>query len=236
MNCHIPSRRNFCIPTVKHHVICRHQIEVEVVPALAEVYFQDERYEDAVDTQVRFTASVYNAPTEKVSWQVLSLAGGPGAGTIDASGLYTAPLKGGHPFTVTDIIVATSVDDPMRKAYVRVTIVGRGPEPLPVPKLEVFPKTAFLYYPEGAHNNHIDKSNTMQLFRTRIHNALNPQIKWYVDNTEKQSGYQDWYLYELSGSGAQKTVRIKASITIGLNTIQDEAVVMQLNYSWPGIV
>lgn len=245
MNCRIPQRRELCIPTVKHHIVCRHQIEVEIWPAAAEVYFQDERYENPIDAQMRFSASVYNAPTGKVTWQVLSLTGGPGAGAVDASGLYTAPLKGSHPFTLTDIIVATSVDDPMRMAYARVAVVGRGPEPLPVPRVEIFPKTAYLYYPNGNHNDHIDKSNTMQIFQSRLRNASSTQLNWSIqDNADSPapplpvpvSGWhQGWYLYKLSGSGSQKTVKISASLASD-PSVQDEAIVIHLNYSWPGIV
>lgn len=246
MNPYVPHRRDSCIPTVKHHIICQHQIEIEVFPSIAEVYFQDERYEDPVDVQVRFSASVFNAPTGKVKWQVVSLTGGPGAGTIDAAGLYTAPLKDGHPFiTLTDIIVASSIDDPMRMAYSRVTVVGRGPEPACLPKVEIFPKTSHIYYPEGAHNSHIDKSNTQQIFRTRIHNSASSSIKWFTQNNpdvlpaapeiEVPGWNKDWYLYKLNNSGIQKMVKVIAALSSDL-AVRDEALVVHLNYSWPGIV
>ncbi|MBW7898038.1 hypothetical protein B188_08100 [Candidatus Brocadiaceae bacterium B188] len=250
MDYFVPHRRIPCIPTVKHHIICQHQVEIEVFPATAEVYFQDERYEDPIDTQVRFSAMVYNAPTEKVKWHVVDLTGGTGAGTIDSAGLYTAPLKGGHPFTLTDIVVATSVDNPMRMAYARVAVIGRGPEPLPVKKLEIFPKTAFIYYPDphtkdGPDNKYIDKSNTMQMFRTLIKGTDSTHVNWAIqDNADSipapppvpVAGWdKNWYLYKLMGSGTQRTIRIIASLASDA-AIMDEAIVIQLNYLWPGIV
>lgn len=220
------------MPAVVHHdIICQHQVEVEVWPAVAEVYYQDERYIDPVNTQVQFDAVVYNAPTDKVTWQVRSLSGGPGAGTIDAAGLYKSPPKGMLPHGLTDIIVATSVDNPFRKAYARVSLIGRGPEPPPIPKLEIFPRWTHLYRDSGYHNDHIDESNTMQLFQTIIRNTTS-KVKWQT-NDGPSSVEGSSYLYK--PTGFSNPVTITASL-VDDPSIKDEAKVILINYSWPGIV
>lgn len=229
-----------CIPAVvHHHVVCQHQVEIEVWPAVTEVYFQDERYSDPVNTQVRFDAIVYNAPTNRVAWQVTDINGGTGFGTIDATGLYKAPPKSDIPHGHTDIIVATAVDDPFRKAYARVVLIGRGPEPEPKAKLEIFPKQVYLYYPEnynaGDHNEYIDKSNTMQLYRATILNTTLTEVEWSVApvgaGTIDTTGL---YKAPLNGSESSKVVKIIANLKS--TTIKDEAEAILINYSWPGIV
>jgi len=84
-------------PHVCHHVICQHRIEVEVWPAAAEVSLRDERYAQPLEAHVQFSASVYNSPSNRVTWQVLDLDGGPGAGTIDAAGLLYRARQSGPP-------------------------------------------------------------------------------------------------------------------------------------------
>lgn len=225
------------IPMMIHDIICQHQIEIEVWPSEAEVYFQDERYVDPVNTQVRFDAVVYNAPSGGVLWQVASIGGGSGAGSIDPTGLYTAPPKGSLPHGLTDLIIATAADDPLRKAYARVTLVGFGPAPTPQPKIEIFPKQVYLYYPSGEHNAYIDASNTMQVFRTIIRNSASTEVEWSTDDgtTVPVGWYEPWYRYEvkLSGPGGVE-VRIEAKLKNNPG-IKDEAVVVKINYKWPGL-
>lgn len=69
--------------TIVHHHICQHQVEIEIWPPVAEAYFRDARYVDPINTQVRFQATVLNAENAAVSFQVRSLSGGAGLGTID---------------------------------------------------------------------------------------------------------------------------------------------------------
>lgn len=230
-------------------MVCQHRVEVEVRPAEAEAYFQDERFADPLNTQVRFSASVYNAPTSYVTWQVLDLNGGPGAGTIDASGLYIAPLKtdpvkGVYPYSLTDIIVASSIDNPTRKAYARVTVIGPGPEQKPEAKIEIYPKQARLYYPEPEsdssnhkYNAHIDVSNKMQIFRAAIRNVPAEDVKWFVNGSQKKSGPDLWYLFDLFKEGYKSgangaTVKVAAQLSSDGN-VEDEAVVVLENYFWP---
>lgn len=239
-----------CGPVVVHHrMVCQHRIEVEVWPASAETYFQDERYADPLNTQVRFSASVYNAPTSYVTWQVLDLNGGPGAGAIDAAGLYTAPLKtdpvkGAYPYSLTDIVVAASVDNPTRKAYARVTVIGPGPEPKPEAKIEIYPKQAYLYYPypksdytSHKYNDHIDASNKMQFFRASIRNVPPEDVTWHVNGSQKKSGPDQWYLFDLAGEGYNSggdgtTLKVTARLSSDWSIV-DEAVVVLENYFWP---
>ena len=219
-----------------HQVVCQHQIEVEVWPANAEVYFRDERYADPVNTQVRFHASVYNGMSSKVNWAVQDSAGNPGAGSIDPTGLYLAPPKGSLSHGTTDIIIATAAESPFRKAYAFVTLMGNGPEPLLQPILEIFPKQAYLYYPQGHDNAYIDQSNTQQLFRATIRHSSGTAVQWLVDSVvQSGAGTVPWFLYQLTGSGASKVVTISARLQTQ-PAILDEAKAIHLNYSWPGLV
>jgi hypothetical protein len=63
----------------------------------------------------RFTATVSRASDTRVSWSVHEGASG---GTVDATGLYTAPSQPG-----TYHVVATSVEDPVRSATALVSVI-----------------------------------------------------------------------------------------------------------------
>jgi len=219
-------------PCVCHHVICQHRVEVEVWPAAAEVSFRDERFAQPLEAQVQFSAFVYNAPSNRVTWQVLDLQGGPGAGTIDAAGLYLAPDKGSLPFGLTDIVVATSTDDPFRKAFARVAIVGLGPEPKPAPRIEVYPHRTYLYYPSGYNNDYIDGCNKMQLFRAMVCHADPALVEWSISGAPVHTGPE----YLFTSSGWPSNVRIDATVPATTPAVTDWATVTLLNYTWPGIV
>jgi hypothetical protein len=229
-----PYRSHSCASAcIHHHVVCRHQIEIEVWPAAAEVYFQDERYADPVNTQVRFEAAVYNAPTDRVLWTVSDVTGGPGAGTVDPTGLYLAPPKGPWPHGHTDIVVATAMDDPMRRASARVVLVGRGPEPKPLPKLEVYPKYVYLYYRNKHHNAYIDRSNKQQQFRTVIRDAENEALEWWVTGAGTIDSKGLYTAPDSSdNNSAIDTVHVRLQSD---HTVTDEARVRLINYDWPGI-
>jgi hypothetical protein len=226
-------RRGHRVVDIFHHVVCRHQVEVEVWPPQAEVYFQDEKWVDPINTQLRFEAAVFNSAAG-VSWEVRDLAGNPGAGSIDASGLYQAPPKGSLPSGFTDIVVATATEDPLRKAFAWVTLLGEGPEPAPAPSIEIWPKRAYLYYPQGQHNSYIDDSNKMQLFRTTLRNSATSEVDWLVNGVVQGGIVEPWFLYKVSGSGATQKVTIRARIK-NQPTVYDEAKVIQINYFWPGL-
>ena len=217
---------------VVHHVTRRHRPEVEVSPPRAELTFRDERAANPAESRVRFEATVLNACSTEVRWEVLDPGGGPGAGSIDQTGLYTAPDFAlgldGH----TDVVVATLVEDPLRKAFAWVTLVGKGPWPVPAARIEVTPKMTYLYYPSGHDNAYIDPSNTMQLFQARIRDSDQTQVDWRVDGV-LQGSHADTFLYRLNGSGAAKSVTIEARIHG--EAAADTARVMQINYDWPGL-
>jgi len=215
-----------------HRIACEHQIELEVFPPSAEVYFADERHADAALSQTRFDAVVLNGPTAGVHWSVTAVGGGPGAGSIDQTGLYASPPKGGLLSGTTDVIVATAADNPERKAFGFVTLIGKGPQPPPVKQVLLSPKRCFLYYPEGSDNRHIDESNTRQVFRAIVGNS-DDTVDWLVNGAQVASGAR-LYCYQVSGSGPTKTVAITARLT-SEHAVRDEALIIVGNYYWPGL-
>ena len=165
---------------------------------------------------------------------MLAPTGGPGAGSIDSTGLYSAPPWASGLDGRTDVVVATLVEDPLRTAYAWVTLVGVGPWPVPAAAIEVLPKTAFLYYPSGHDNDYIDASNTMQFFRARVRDSAVQQVEWRVDGVLQAGATGEIFLYRLFGAGATKKVTIEARIP-GAPGAVDRAEVMQINYDWPGL-
>ena len=224
-------------PVVSHKIVCQHQVEVEVWPAQAEVYFQKEAHIDPVNTQVRFDAIVYNAASNNVLWEVTDIAGNPGAGTIDPTGLYTAPPMGPH--GLTDIVVATSIDDPMRKASAMVSLIGFGPAPTPDPIIEIFPKRAYVYYPLNKNsddfNEYIDASNTKCLLRAYIRNSDYDQVIWEFNGIEKEPSWnKPWFIYKPEKLGDNAEINIEARLKNDPN-IKDQMNLFVLNYKWPGM-
>jgi hypothetical protein len=221
------------ITEVTHHVVARHQVEIEISPPRVELAFRDERFVNPINTQYRFEATVYNS-RRGAGWEVLSPAGGPGAGSIDAQGLYQAPNKGALASPFTDLVVATALEDPLRKAFAWVTVIGIGPEPAPAPAIEIWPKRATLYYAQGDHNAYIDDSNKMQLFETRLSHTAGTAVEWLVDGV-LQAGTAPTFLYKMPNLGGTHlaTVRARVQAQPGLF---DDAKVLQLNYVWPGLL
>jgi hypothetical protein len=217
-------------------VRCCPQIEVEIWPAQAEVSFRDDRAVNPINTQIRFEAAVYNGQSAGVRWEVLDVSGLPGAGTIDATGRYLAPVKGVLPSGLTDIVVATSIENPLRKAFAWVTLVGVGPAAQPGAEIAIRPKSAYLYYPLNAsgtdRNEFIDISNTMQMFRATVRNS-NAAVEWLVNGVlTANPAPSTQFLYRVNGSGGTATVVIGARLA-GQPGVMDEAKVVQINYRWP---
>lgn len=222
---------------VSHSVVCVHQAEIEVWPSSAQAYFLDERFSDPASAQIRFEAAVYNTPSRAVRWEVQDIHGGPGNGTIDAAGLYTAPNKGAMASGTTEIVAATAVDDPFRKAFALVTLVGRGPEPPPVPRLEIFPRHASLYLQSFWQNQYIDASNKRQLFRVFFHESPPTSVRWTVRRGASENVYvtgDPWYLYNAPSSlgSLPPLVSIEATIP-GAPDSTDRATVLLQDYEWP---
>src|ERR1700722_2228261 len=102
-------------------------VKVSVTPASASV---------PVSGTKKFTASVVNTSDPTVTWQVNGTTGGePTHGTIDATGLYTAPLLIPSPATVT--ITAVLQVEPTKIATAQAVInqaltVAVSPSNIPV--------------------------------------------------------------------------------------------------------
>jgi hypothetical protein len=233
-------------PHDRGSLICQHRIEVEVWPPAAEACFRNERFSNPVNTKVQFEAHVFNAPTNRVTWAVHNLDGGAGAGSIDAGGLYLAPDKGSLPYGFTDIVVAASLDDPSRRAYAKVSVVGLGPLPPPPPRIEVYPRRVELYYPmyfppgvPANYNAYIDSSNTMQLFRALVRRASPSDVQWTSDGGPVAvvgSGAEYMYKLPNSESGSSRTTFHVQAALASDPAVVDQATVTLLNYWWPGIV
>lgn len=218
-----------------HEGVCRHRVEVEVSPSDAELYFRNERWTDPANTELRFTATTFNSDTG-VNWSVLAPDGAPGAGTIDATGLYRAPDKGALASGTTDVVVATAKADPLRKAYALVTLIGVGPLPTPLPTIEIWPRFRTLYYAAGYHNSYMDDRNKMQMFRAFPRHGPAAGVTWRVDGAV-QPETTDWFLYQLVEppvSGTFATHTVSAEIP-GMPQVADTAKVVVLNYVWPGL-
>ena len=230
-----------------HWLVCQHQIEIELWPASAEVYFRDERYADPVNTQARFDAAVFNAPDGRVKWDVFSLDGGPGRGQIDATGLYTAPdkkaLPEDLPSGLTEVIQATAVANPMRQAHGYVTVVGRGPLPPLVPTVLVLPQRVALYRghfsadPSG-HNGYMDESNSRQVFRAIVKDSDSP-ITWKVGGTVRLAGDPSrLFNFDLTdGTHRESDSTILITAVLANDTrVKGWAKVTPINYNWPAII
>lgn len=219
------------VTDVCHHLLCRHQVEIEVSPPQVELTFADERWSNPINSQCRFEAALYNS-REGALWAVYDLDGSPGQGSIDGNGLYSAPDKGALPSGFTEVVVASAREDPLRRAHAFVTLLGVGPEPAAEPSVDVSPKRVNLYYPLGANNNYMDDCNKMRLFRAAVQDSANTATEWLVDGV-LQAGTSPWFLYRLAGAGGTKVVTIRARLQ-SAPAIFDDALVQQLNYFWPG--
>jgi hypothetical protein len=227
---------------VVHHVVCRHRVEVAVQPPQAALYFHDERWIDPIDTQLRFAAVVYNSD-RGVTWQVLAPDGGPGRGTIDATGLYQAPDKGALDSGTTDVVVATAHADPLRKAFAWITLVGLGPLPAPAPRIEIWPKQVTLFYPDSHDYAYLDDRNKRQVFRAFPGHAPNPRVQWLVNGAPQfpPAGTDPWFTYSAPADASSypangpsyQEVTVVAQLAADPG-VQDAAKVTLIDYAWPG--
>lgn len=214
---------------------CPPRVDVAVHPPLAELYFHDERWIDPINTQCRFEAVVYNSD-RGVTWQVLAPDGSPGHGTIDATGLYRAPDKGGLDSGTTDVVVATARADPLRKASAWVTLVGLGPLAAPAPRIEIWPKLVTLYYQSNNDNAYMDDSNKLRMFRAFSRHTANPTVQWSATLGGVVPGAPDthWCTYTAPNSGGTAEATITARL-VANPAVTDDARVVLLNYNWPGL-
>ncbi len=116
-----------------------------------------------IGTATRFWPTV-TLPTKTLTWKINGVIGGsPTVGTIDADGLYTAPLTVPTPATVT--ILATSTSDPSQSATVTATIVTTPPVAIYGP----LPSTSI-----------IQVGTTQQLIAP-VENTIDTSVTWLVN-------------------------------------------------------
>ncbi len=162
----------------------------------------------AVGATAQFTATVQNTTNTAVSWSVDGTAGGNAtAGTVSASGLYTAPAAAG-----SHKVTATSMADTNASASAAVTVGALG---------AISPATVFLP-PSGT-----------QQFSSSIQGFSNTAITWAVNQVV--GGNASVGLISTAGlytapsqpgtytvtatSAADSSVTASASVTVGTITL-----------------
>jgi hypothetical protein len=220
-----------CVREIYRCVEYRHQVEIEVWPPAVTLNFEDEWTANPINAQTRFAATVFNS-SQGALWEVHDVLGNPGAGSIDATGLYRAPPKGALPDCFTEVVVATAREDRLRKAYAWVTLVGTGPAAAPRPSVEIWPRRVNLYYRQGFNNNYIDDSNKMRLFTATASHDPAPAFEWLVDGVVQGGATDPWFLYQAPGNGGTQVVTVSVR-NQAQAAIRDDARVLLLNYTWP---
>jgi hypothetical protein len=116
-----------------------------------------------INTMQQFSATVFNAADQSVSWSVNGVNGGSmTTGWITSSGQYTAPTAVPSPATVT--VQATSLIAPTAIGTATVTIAA----PLPV-KVTISPKTASV------------ATRQTRQFTATVQNSTNHSVTWKVN-------------------------------------------------------
>jgi hypothetical protein len=116
-----------------------------------------------INTMQQFSATVFNAADQSVSWSVNGVNGGSmTTGWITSSGQYTAPALVPSPATVT--VQATSLVAPTAIATAMVTITA----PLPV-RVTISPKTASV------------ATRQTHQFTATVQNSTNHSVTWKVN-------------------------------------------------------
>lgn len=107
----------------------------------------------------QFSATVTGSSNTAVTWFVDTVSGGNSTvGTIDSSGLYTAPAQGG-----SHTVMAASVADPTKTATAAVTVSA------PVISVGISPLSASLL------------TTATQQFTATVQNSSNTAVTWSVD-------------------------------------------------------
>ena len=110
----------------------------------------------ASGSTLAFTATVTGASDTSVTWSV------EGAGTITASGLYTAPAQPG-----TSTVVATSVADPSKRGTTSVTVTGADDV-----RVSLTPSTQTL------------EQGASATFSATVTGTANTAVTWSVEGTD----------------------------------------------------
>jgi hypothetical protein len=133
------------------------------------------------NAQQQFTATVANSSNQNVIWSVT------GSGSIDASGLYTAPGQ-----NTNDIVTATSVADSTKTASATVTVTNQAPPAEVV--VTISPKTAATWV-----NGKVD-------FNVSVEGANN-QVTYSVDGGAVNGTINNGGTYTAPGVAGVFTVR-----------------------------
>ncbi|SEU33994.1 LamG-like jellyroll fold domain-containing protein [Stigmatella erecta] len=187
-------------------------INVQNAASPVSVSLSPERTQIHVAGTVRFTATVVGTANTAVTWSVTEGNGG----TIDATGLYTAPTAGG-----TFHVVATSVAAPDKKATATVVV---EPELVPV-SVSITPDEVDL------------RTGGTQTFTATVTGTANTAVSWSV--TEAGGGTIDasglytapstpgtYHVVAASvaepSRSATATVRVTAADTVGVTVAPTE--------------
>ena len=106
---------------------CGSSTSTEMSPAVVSVSVSSQSTSAVVGQSVQFNATVSGSSNTAVTWSVNSVAGGnSSAGTVNSTGLYTAPAVPPSPNTVA--VQATSVADTTKMASVNLAISNPTPQ------------------------------------------------------------------------------------------------------------
>ena len=169
-------------------------VQVAVAPTQASVH---------LGATAQFTATVSNASNTAVTWSVNGAAGGSAAtGTIDSTGLYTAPAA--MPASATITITATSVQDTTQSASAAVTL-------LPAVTVAVTPATVTLAL------------SATQAFQATVTGDSNQAVSWSVNDVA--GGNSTVGTIDASGNyTAPATLPSPATVTVTATSQADASV------------
>jgi hypothetical protein len=123
-----------------------------------------------VNVTQQFTATVANTSNKAVTWQVNGVTGGDSThGTINASGLFTAPATVPSPATVT--VTATSQADNTKSGSSVVTITAAGPVTVAISPLRAAITTG-----------------QTQAFAASVNGSPSTSVTWEIDTIPAGNG------------------------------------------------
>jgi hypothetical protein len=107
--------------------------------------------------------------------------------------------------------------------------------PPPTPTILIQPQRVNLYYRSDGNSAWIDASNQRQVFRALVqHSTAN--LNWYVGSSAvPETEHGRLFHFVPAASGADTAIPIRAEL-VGDPAVKDEAKVVLVNYTWPGIV
>jgi len=173
-----------------------------------------------VGTTVQYSASVTNSVDQTVTWQVNGIAGGnSSAGTISASGLYTAPAS--VPGATTITVSAISVADTSKSGSTQASVV-------PVITIAISPASVTM--PAGS---------TQQFTATVQGTTSNASVTWDIPDACDQDGDCTAELGSIDNNGLYSAPpypprgshRVTISVTSNVNPSKIAFAQVTVNYS-----